>query len=56
VPWGQGDTSVRDVLQLIKQERYPFPATIEFEYKPPDGSDVMIEIAKCVQFCKTALV
>lgn len=56
VPWGQGDTPVREVLQLMKKERYSFPATIEFEYKPPDGSDVLTEIAKCVQFCKAALV
>ena len=56
VPWGQGDTPVREVLRLMKTERYPFPATIEFEYKPPDASDVMTEIAKCVQFCKAALV
>jgi sugar phosphate isomerase/epimerase len=55
VPWGQGDTPIREVLQLMKKERYPFQGTIEFEYPVPPGSDVLHEIAKCVQFCKDAL-
>jgi sugar phosphate isomerase/epimerase len=55
MPWGQGDTPVKEILQLMRKERYPFQATIEFEYTPPEGSDVMTEIGKCVRFCKDAL-
>jgi len=55
VPWGQGDTPVKEVLQLMKKEKYPFQGTIEFEYPVPAGSDVLTEIAKCVEFCKSAL-
>ena len=29
VPWGTGDTPIRDVLQLLKQERWPIRAYIE---------------------------
>ncbi len=54
-PWGQGDTPIKDVLQLMKKEKYPFQATIELEYAIPAGSDVLKEIAICIQFCKTAL-
>ena len=54
VPWGKGDTPIRDVLQLMKQERYTFPATIELEYRV-EGSDAMAELRRCVQFCKDAL-
>jgi sugar phosphate isomerase/epimerase len=32
VPWGQGDTPIKEVLQLMKKEKYPFQGTIEFEY------------------------
>lgn len=53
--WGQGDTPIKEVLQLMKKEKYPFEATIEFEYRPPEGSDVLREIAKCVAFCREAL-
>jgi hypothetical protein len=56
VPWGQGDTPIKEVLQLMKKEKYPFQGTIEFEYPVPQGSDVLREIGKCVQFCKNALV
>jgi sugar phosphate isomerase/epimerase len=55
VPWGQGDTPVREVLRLMRDQRYPFVATIEFEYAPPEDSDVLNEIGKCFQFCKAAL-
>jgi len=56
VAWGEGDTPIKEVLQLMKKEKYQFQGTIEFEYKPAAGSDVMQELAKCVQFCKDALV
>ena len=54
MPWGQGDTPIREVLQLMKQERYTFPATIELEYRV-DGSNAMAELKKCVAYCKDAL-
>ncbi len=55
-PFGEGDAHVADVLRLMKKERYKFPASIEFEYPVPPGSDTMTEIAKCVKFCQETLV
>jgi hypothetical protein len=55
MPWGQGDTPIREILQLIKREKYPFMATIELEYPVPDGSTVMAEVARCVEYCRDAL-
>jgi sugar phosphate isomerase/epimerase len=54
-PWGQGDTPIQEVLQLMKKEKYPFEGTIEFEYTVPKGSDLLAEIGKCVDYCKSAL-
>jgi sugar phosphate isomerase/epimerase len=54
VPWGQGDTPIVDVLQLMKREKYTFMATIELEYRV-DGSDAMTELKKCVEYCRQAL-
>jgi len=54
-PFGQGDTPIKEVLLLMQKEKYPFQGTIEFEYKVPEGSDVLTEIGKCVQYCKNAL-
>ena len=53
--WGEGDTPIVEVLQLMKKEKYPFQGTIEFEYKVPEGSDQMKEMARCVEFCRQAL-
>ena len=55
VPWGQGETPIREILQTMKESRYRFPASIEYEYDTPTGSNVLSEIKKCVQFCKDAL-
>jgi sugar phosphate isomerase/epimerase len=55
MPWGQGDTPLREILQLMKTEGYKFPAGIELEYRIPDGSSATAEITRCLQFCKDAL-
>ena len=55
MPWGQGDTPLKEVLQLMKKKKYKFPGSIEYEYNTPEGSDVLTEVKKCVQFCKDAL-
>lgn len=55
VPWGQGDTPVKEVLQLLKKEKWPIYGDIELEYKIPAGSTPVAEVAKCVAYCKEAL-
>ena len=53
--WGQGDTPIGQVLQLMKKEKYKIPANIELEYAIPEGSDRVAEVKKCLAFCKQAL-
>jgi sugar phosphate isomerase/epimerase len=55
LPWGQGETPIKDILVLMRQQKYKFPASIELEYQIPEGSDAVVETTKCVQFCKNAL-
>ncbi len=55
MPWGEGDTPIREVLQLMKKEHHTYPATIELEYNPLAGSTTLKEIARCLQFAKDAL-
>jgi sugar phosphate isomerase/epimerase len=55
LPWGQGQTPIKEVLQLLKREKWPIYADIELEYPIPSGSDAVKEVAKCVQYCKEAL-
>jgi len=55
MPFGDGDTPVALILQLMKREKWTFPADIELEYKIPEGSDAVREVTRCVQFCKESL-
>jgi len=52
--WGKGETPIKEILNVMRQEKYKFPASIELEYQIPEGSDAVAEVAKCVQFCKAA--
>jgi sugar phosphate isomerase/epimerase len=51
-PWGEGDTPIKQVLQLLKQKKWNIPANIEYEYR---GEDTVAEVRKCFQYCKDAL-
>jgi sugar phosphate isomerase/epimerase len=55
VPFGQGDTPIKEVLQLMRANKWPFQAIIEFEYPVPEGSDLNTELAKSLQYCKECL-
>ena len=55
VPWGTGDTPLKEILQTMKKEKYTFPAAIELEYDVPSGSDAVKEVRKCLDFSKVAL-
>ena len=55
VAWGKGDTPLKEILQTMKKEKYSFPASIEFEYDAPQGSNAVKEVAKCLDYCKAAL-
>lgn len=52
--WGKGDAPLVEVLRLMRDERYPFAACIEYEYAGK-GSPVE-EVQKCLDYAKTALV
>ena len=52
--WGQGDTGIREVLQLLKRERWPIRAYIEYEYRG-EGTPVE-EVKKCLAYVRQALM
>jgi sugar phosphate isomerase/epimerase len=51
-PFGQANTPIKEVLQLLKTKKYRIPANIEYEYK---GNDTVAEVRKCYEYCKQAL-
>ncbi len=55
MPFGEGDTPLALVLQLMKRNQYTFPADIELEYEIPESSDAVAQVKRCVDFCENAL-
>ncbi|MFT3946108.1 MAG: TIM barrel protein [Agriterribacter sp.] len=55
LPWGEGNTPIPAILNLLKEKKYKIPVSIELEYKVPEGSDAVKEVRKCVLFAKQAL-
>ena len=53
--WGKGDTPIAEILQLVRKNKWKFPVSIELEYTIPQGSNAVVEVSKCVEFCKKAL-
>jgi sugar phosphate isomerase/epimerase len=52
MPFGEGDTPIKAVLDLMARKKYKFPANIEYEYK---GADTVVEVKKCLEHCKKLL-
>jgi len=53
VVFGQGDTPINEVLQLVRDAKFGIPANIEYEYR---GEDTVAEVRKCFKYCKDALL
>ena len=51
--WGRGDTPIREVLRLLKRERWPIRAYIEYEYRG-EGTPVD-EVKACLAYARQAL-
>ena len=46
VPWGTGDTPIREVLQLLKQNKWPIARYLEYEY---EGAGTPVEEVKAMR-------
>jgi sugar phosphate isomerase/epimerase len=52
-PWGTGDTKIKEVLALLKREKWPIRSYIEYEYQGTAGA--VEEVKKCLDYSKAAL-
>ncbi len=50
LPWGTGETPIKEILQLVRKNKWKIPGSIELEYNIPEGSDAVKEVQKCVEY------
>ena len=56
VPFGLGDTPIVEVLRLVRDNNWKFPANIEYEYgNYAPGLDTLVEVKKSYEYCRKAL-
>jgi sugar phosphate isomerase/epimerase len=55
MPWGEGDTPLADILNLVQDNQWDIYCDVELEYPIPEGSDAVIETAKCVAYARSLL-
>jgi sugar phosphate isomerase/epimerase len=52
LPFGEGETPIRECLQLLRTRKWKIPAVIEYEYK---GADAVAEVRRCYEYCRKML-
>jgi sugar phosphate isomerase/epimerase len=52
-PFGEGETPIKEVLTVLRDNKWNIPAMIEYEYK---GADSVAEVRKCFDYCKKAIL
>jgi sugar phosphate isomerase/epimerase len=55
MPWGDGDTPLAEILNLIQENKWDIYCDVELEYPIPEGSDAVKETAKCVAYARSLL-
>ncbi|MFB3777904.1 MAG: sugar phosphate isomerase/epimerase family protein [Bryobacteraceae bacterium] len=53
MPWGQGDTPIKEILRLVRDNRWRIPCNVEYEYRGTDPTPV--EVKRCFDYMKAAL-
>jgi sugar phosphate isomerase/epimerase len=53
LPWGTGDTPIREVLQLLKREKWPIRAYMEYEHRGTAGP--VEEVKTCFNYARQVL-
>jgi sugar phosphate isomerase/epimerase len=55
-PWGQGDSHVKEILHLVRDNHYPIQCWIDCDIPPSTSRTRVDDIAECVEFTKQTLL
>ena len=53
--WGQGETPLREILRMVRDNKWPIHCDIELEYPIKPWSNALKEVHNCVCFAREAL-
>ena len=54
--FGQGETPIAEVLQLIQKQKWPIYCDIELEYPVAPWSSSVKEVKTCMEYCRQILI
>jgi sugar phosphate isomerase/epimerase len=52
LPWGEGDTPLKEILLTVRDRKLPIPAIVEYEYR---GSGGLAETIRCMDYMRRTL-
>ncbi len=55
LPWGEGDTRIKDILRLVRDKKYPIRCYIDCDFAVPEGSTRQATVKSCMDFARAAL-
>jgi sugar phosphate isomerase/epimerase len=55
MPFGKGETPIKDILLLLKKEKWPIEVDVELEYDVPADSDPAKEVVKSIDYMRNIL-
>jgi sugar phosphate isomerase/epimerase len=55
MPWGEGDTHIDKILQLVRDKKYPVRCYIDCDYPTPGGGTRQADVKRCFEYAKKAL-
>jgi len=55
LPWGQGDSHIKEILQLVRKNKYPIRCYIDCDFATAEGTTRQADVKRCYEFAKAAL-
>lgn len=55
MPWGQGDSRIKDILLLVRDKKYPIRCYIDCDYTTLPGTTRVADIKRCMEFARQTL-
>ncbi len=55
VQWGEGDTRIKEILQLVRDKKYPIRCYIDCDIPTVEGGSRVADVKRCFDYAKAVL-